>query len=202
MPDPDPDQAWKALSLVDEWLKHAEAKSGATLAAAGVAGGVLYNLVKNETHPGLWLSAVAVGCAISSVLSALFALAALAPQLTVPHPRAWRLGRDRSDDRVAQAAADDEADADAAQTAGEHDPTNLLFFGDIARAYRGNAPTYAEVLAALTSDSHRLTEHIARQVWANSHVSHRKYTWADRAIRALRVALVFLVITAAVVGKH
>lgn len=44
--DPDPDQAWKALSLVNEWLRFAEAKAAAVIAVAGVSGGVVYNLVK------------------------------------------------------------------------------------------------------------------------------------------------------------
>lgn len=30
--DPEPDHAWKALSLVNDWIKHAEGKAGITLA--------------------------------------------------------------------------------------------------------------------------------------------------------------------------
>ncbi len=41
---PDVDQAWKALSLVNDWVKHADAKRGVVLTAAGVSGGVLFNL--------------------------------------------------------------------------------------------------------------------------------------------------------------
>jgi len=33
--DPDPDQAWKALNLVNDWIKHAETKLIAILAASG-----------------------------------------------------------------------------------------------------------------------------------------------------------------------
>lgn len=30
--DPDPDQAWKALTLVNDWIKHAESKTGVNAA--------------------------------------------------------------------------------------------------------------------------------------------------------------------------
>jgi len=62
----DPDQAWKALTLVNDWIKHAEAKTGASLAVAGVTGGVLYNLVKDQHDPGpaLWTAAVVCGVAV------------------------------------------------------------------------------------------------------------------------------------------
>ena len=45
--DHDPDVAWRALSLVVDWIKHSEAKAGATLAATGVTAGVLYNITKD-----------------------------------------------------------------------------------------------------------------------------------------------------------
>ncbi len=60
-PVANPDHAWKALSLVNDWVRHAEAKTAATLAATGVTGGVLYNLVKDQHHPSV-LSVVLRGC--------------------------------------------------------------------------------------------------------------------------------------------
>ena len=77
----DPDQAWKALTLVNDWVKHAEAKTGASLAVAGVTGGVLYNLVKDQHDPGtaLWLAAFACGLAV--VAAATCAALALVPRL-------------------------------------------------------------------------------------------------------------------------
>src|SRR6266568_8936056 len=78
---PNPDQAWKALSLVNDWIRHAEAKTTATLAAAGVTGGVLYNLVQHQTSPSVWLCIVAVICGAAVVASAGSAMVALAPRL-------------------------------------------------------------------------------------------------------------------------
>ena len=80
---PDPDQAWKALSLVNDWIRHAEAKATATLAAAGVTGGVLYNLVHSQTHLTLALDIVATINALMIIASAGSAVMALIPRLTI-----------------------------------------------------------------------------------------------------------------------
>jgi len=76
MSDPDvisdPDSAREVLGLVNDWVKHAETKAGAALAASGVVGGVLYNLTKG--HHDLLLSSVIVLCAVCVFLTALAAL--------------------------------------------------------------------------------------------------------------------------------
>ena len=77
----DPDQAWKALSLVNDWIKHAEAKTGATLAVAGVTGGVLYNLVKDQHDPGVLLWLAAVACGVAVLIAGISAAIALVPRL-------------------------------------------------------------------------------------------------------------------------
>ncbi len=41
---PSPDQAWKILSLVNEWIRHADSKVGVTLAFTGVMATMTYNL--------------------------------------------------------------------------------------------------------------------------------------------------------------
>jgi len=46
---PDPDHAWKALSLVNEWIRHSDAKAGVTLAFTGALGAMLFNLVREST---------------------------------------------------------------------------------------------------------------------------------------------------------
>lgn len=43
--------AWHRESLVLEWTKHADARAGATLAWAGVLGGLLYILVEKVKSP-------------------------------------------------------------------------------------------------------------------------------------------------------
>ncbi|WP_336116253.1 Pycsar system effector family protein [Streptomyces sp. PTD9-10] len=78
---PNADHAWKALGLVIDWIKHAETKAGATLAAAGVTGGVLYNLVKGVAHPSTGLILSSMLCALSVVGAGLCASLVLWPRL-------------------------------------------------------------------------------------------------------------------------
>ena len=80
-PVPSPDQAWKALSLVVDWIKHAETKAAALLAATGVAGGVLYNLVKNQSDPSRALNIIAGVAGTLLFLAGMFAALALKPRL-------------------------------------------------------------------------------------------------------------------------
>ncbi|QZH69467.1 Pycsar system effector family protein [Mycolicibacterium farcinogenes] len=80
-PAVDAAEAWKAVSLVNDWVKHAETKSAATLAAAGVMGGVLYNLVKEQTEFDCLLRLAAPLCGLLIVLAAAGAIVALWPRL-------------------------------------------------------------------------------------------------------------------------
>jgi hypothetical protein len=63
-PDPDPEQAWRTLGMVTASVAHAENKTAATLASAGVAGGVLFSLAHSVQSP----QAPAVVAAVSSGL--------------------------------------------------------------------------------------------------------------------------------------
>lgn len=46
---PNPDHAWKLLGLVNEWIRHSDAKAGVTLAFAGVLATMAFNLTKDFT---------------------------------------------------------------------------------------------------------------------------------------------------------
>jgi hypothetical protein len=80
-PTANPDQAWKALSLVVDWIKHADAKAAATLASSGVVATVLYNLVKGEKNPPHALIAFSTACGLFVSAAALCAGWALRPRL-------------------------------------------------------------------------------------------------------------------------
>lgn len=41
---PNPEHAWRTLSLMNEWIRHADAKAGVTLALTGVLGTMLFTL--------------------------------------------------------------------------------------------------------------------------------------------------------------
>jgi hypothetical protein len=187
---PDPDQAWKALSLVNDWIRHAEAKATATLAAAGVTGSLLFNLVHPQTHPSLVFNIVATINGFMIIASGGSAVMALIPRLKVR----------KSKFRKANTSVDSRLQGSGTLVA--EDPVNLLFFRDIARHYRGDAPTYTQVLRTLASDPARLTEHIGQQVHANSDVAHRKYAWANRAAIFLAFDLISLGVAAGIVAHH
>lgn len=166
-PTPDPDQAWQALSLVNDWIKHADAKVAATLAATGATAVVLYNLIGNEKDPCWPFISAAVGCAALLFWTARCALQALVPRV-----------------RITEKPAPEVFD-------------NLLFYRHIANAYPPNKKiAYAHALGELTMDDQELTKHIAEQVHANAAVANNKYEWANRAIGSLALAIGFLAVTA------
>lgn len=79
-------EAWKAVGLVNDWVRHAESKAATTLAAAGVVGGVLYNLVKDESDFGIVLAIAAPVAAALAIAGAVCAVIALWPRLRNNEP--------------------------------------------------------------------------------------------------------------------
>lgn len=76
-----PDHAWKTLTLVIDWIKQAETKAAATLAAAGVVGGVLYNLIKDESDPSWPLALASVLTGLGVIVAGICAGATFWPRL-------------------------------------------------------------------------------------------------------------------------
>ncbi len=69
-PEPNPDHAWKLLSLVNEWIRHSDAKAGVTLAFVGVLGTMLFNLVREFTQRSPIFDVVVVAACALLVLTA------------------------------------------------------------------------------------------------------------------------------------
>lgn len=166
--EPDPEHAWKALSLVNDWIRHGDAKIGVTLAVTGAAAAMLYSLIKDETSQNCALKVFGGLCAIALLLAASFAIVGLVPQV--------KLGRRRAPEAY----------------------TNLLFYRHIARGWEGMTADFVRELGSLTNDKQELTKHIGEQVHANATVARRKYEWADRAIKGLATGLLLLAVTALV----
>jgi hypothetical protein len=159
---PQPDQAWKALSITNEWIRHADTKTGVTLAFVGATSTVLFNLVKDEQSWTCALVVAVVLCAAALVTAAAFACSAL-------FPRTKRRARKGT-------PADEEA-------------VNLLFFGDIVGHYTKDLPSYTQVLSLLTGDPARLTRQIAGQIHENAHIATAKFKHVNRAIMAEAAAV-------------
>ncbi|WP_353082497.1 MULTISPECIES: Pycsar system effector family protein [Tessaracoccus] len=64
----------------------------------------------------------------------------------------------------------------------DHAKLNPLYYGDIRRHFAGKPEEYAAHLREALSSPPAVTDHLARQIVANSEVAVRKYTWANRAI--------------------
>lgn len=165
---PDPDHAWKALGLVNEWIRHGDAKISVTLAVTGASGVMLFNLLANQAKTPLALELLGGGCAVALFLAALFAVIGLVPQVRVR-------GRREPESY-----------------------TNLLFYRHIAGGWNGKTAGFVHALGELTIDKQELTKHIGEQVHANAGVARRKYVWSDRAIKALAAGLLLLAVTAVV----
>lgn len=160
------------MTLVNDWIRHSETKAGVVLTAAGVVGGVLYNLIKDQIesqrHLPCYVAVLALVCGVLIFVAGGFAAAALIPRRRI---------RGQPEDF-----------------------SNLLYYSHIARKFANDAPSYQEVLKALTSDPHELTRHIANQVHANSMVAHRKFECTKWGIVTLIGILVSLAILAALLG--
>lgn len=62
---PDPDHAWKTLALVNEWIRHSDAKAGVTLAFTGVLATMIFNLVKDfDRRSTIFDVFVVIACAL------------------------------------------------------------------------------------------------------------------------------------------
>lgn len=57
---PNPEHAWRTLALMNEWIRHSDAKAGVTLALAGVVGTMVFNLSDEITDWTRFSAAVVI----------------------------------------------------------------------------------------------------------------------------------------------
>lgn len=83
------DDAWKALSQANDWIKVADTKAGAIVAVDGVLGGLLVRALPAADswtrHP--WQAGAILGGLTLVVAGALIALRVFAPRLRAGEPR-------------------------------------------------------------------------------------------------------------------
>lgn len=169
---PSPDHAWKALSVTNEWIRHADAKTGITLAFVAATATALFNVSQAAVNWTCWLTTVVAGSSLALIAAVTSAGLALLPRVALKKPR----GRQ---DEVSSG-----------------DTLNLLFFGDVTKYYGSDRPNYRDVLRTLTADPVGLTGQIADQIHANAHVATIKFRWANRTIRCELAAAVGLAASA------
>ena len=76
----DPEHAWKLLSLVNEWIRHADAKATVTLAFTGALGTLLYNMVKSLASTDPWENGVTIVAALALLGAGVLAGVTLTPR--------------------------------------------------------------------------------------------------------------------------
>lgn len=70
--EPNPDHAWKALALVNDWIRHSDAKAGVTLAFTGVLATTTFNLASNfENRSAFFDLLVVFACTLLVLTGAL-----------------------------------------------------------------------------------------------------------------------------------
>lgn len=157
------EHAWNHLSLVSDWVKHAEAKLGVVLAFVGVLAAALVTLTAEIAAEPKAISCLMLllvgGAAILLLASSICAAKGLLPKF---------------------------------RAQGDITRANLLFYGDVAHYHRGDEKEYTGQLASLLGEPSQLTEQIARQAHANSLVAARKYLWANRSIFTGLIALLLV----------
>lgn len=72
---------WRVLLLINDWIKHADAKIAGALAAAGVIAGVLYSVVSDVEDLPIPTTASVAATVVFLVFAVVFAGLALRPRL-------------------------------------------------------------------------------------------------------------------------
>jgi len=80
-PRTESEDAWRILGLVSGWVTHAEAKAGASMAAAGIIGGLLFAVVQHAPRYSAELQVCMITCAVLVGGSFACAGAAVLPRL-------------------------------------------------------------------------------------------------------------------------
>ena len=74
-PEPNPDHAWKTLALMNEWIRHSDAKASVTLAFTGVMATTMFNLANSFIHrTALFDTLVVIACFLLLITGALCGL--------------------------------------------------------------------------------------------------------------------------------
>lgn len=124
----DPDPIWRTLELVNEWIRHAEAKAGATLAGTITVLAGMFALWQASPPVWSWWFVTSAALAISAFLiAAWLSIASLMPRLRVT-PR------------------------------GDGGTPNLLYFNDIATWPEGGAAFMVEVVTISAQPERLATE--------------------------------------------
>jgi hypothetical protein len=80
-PEPNPDHAWKTLALMNEWIRHSDAKAGVTLAFTGLMATTTFNLAKDFTERSAVFDSLVVAACLLLIATASFCGWTLTPRV-------------------------------------------------------------------------------------------------------------------------
>lgn len=167
---PNPDHAWKALALVNEWIRHADTKAAVTLAFTGVLGTMTFNLVKDFEHRTWYFDALVLAACVLLVATGALCGWTLTPRFK---EKKKKTKNNKNADQVVEV---------------EDDVVNRLFYGSITKGFKNNRRQYSDVMHALTADPVELTRDLSDQIHTNAGIATTKNFWVKWAIRAALLA--------------
>lgn len=192
LPEGSPEQAWKVLGLVNDWVRHAETKLGLTFAATGVTATVFIAVIRDwlPHWTVLVLGLIAAGVLLSTGWACVMGLV----------PRRWSTTDDgflahlehllmRTAEKLGRRTPAPSQQAD---------PANLIFYTSIVEEYGPEGcGRYQKDVNKLLADAPALVAAVSQQAWANAQVAERKFTWANRAVWRLAAAWLLVAILGA-----
>lgn len=77
-----------------------------------------------------------------------------------------------------------------ARLGADAEPSSLIYFHHLARAYDESADGYVKALLAEVRDEEKLVTDIATQIWCTARIAQRKFQWANSGVVGLIGTLV------------
>lgn len=171
-----PDEGWRVLLLINDWIKHADAKIAGTLAAAGVSAGVLYNVAQGVKSPPLQTTVGIITTSVMLLFTVVFAGLALRPRLWTRAPAISKIYFEH----IARAYPK----------------------SSFCHKSRDKSNAFVVEFTSTISGSDRMAREVAAQVWALAHVAAAKYRWINLAIVFSFISMLSLAITAFFVLRY
>ncbi|MGO1291806.1 MAG: Pycsar system effector family protein [Brevibacterium linens] len=85
LPDPDPDNAWNTLHLMQDMIRHSDVKAGVALAFVGALATITFDLTRVDSDPSnLSIAIIGLTCALLIASGVLCGLT-LSPRLIAPN---------------------------------------------------------------------------------------------------------------------
>ncbi len=75
------EHAWRTLALINEWIRHSDAKAGVTLAFAGALGAMTFNLARGFEHESSLFDVLVVLICVTLVVTVLLCGWTLTPRV-------------------------------------------------------------------------------------------------------------------------